>query len=251
MQAGSTQPPSALLVDLDETLVDHSGIPGSIAQACELIAAQAAGLDARKLQEANAASWSSHWRAVEKLCWVGQMDGFSVSAEVWRRALHDCDCIDESVIRFAVEAHHKLGRSAYRMFDDVGGFLASATSQGIRLALVTNGPSDFQRDKLAAVGLIDVFDAIVISGECGVAKPDAAIFRLALERLGAEPEDVWHIGDSISTDVVGAKKAGLSAVWLNRQGRAFDAEGGVRPDAEVRSLYEVTEMLGMARRFAT
>ena len=84
------------------------------------------------------------------------------------------------------------------------------------LVLLTNGASCLQREKLAASGLADRFDAVVISGDLGVGKPEAAIFRHALDLVGAS-EGVM-IGDSVERDIEGALNAGLEGVWLNRSG---------------------------------
>ena len=62
------------------------------------------------------------------------------------------------------------------------------------------------------------FNAVAISGELGVAKPDPAIFRFALDKLGIGAANTWHVGDSLASAVAGAKAAGLTAVWLNRGG---------------------------------
>ena len=63
-------------------------------------------------------------------------------------------------------------------------------------------------------------DAVVISAELGVAKPDPAIFRAALDRLGARAADAMHVGDSVEDDVAGARAAGLEAVLVARNGGA-------------------------------
>ncbi len=82
--------------------------------------------------------------------------------------------------------------------------------------MVTNGPADLQRDKFNALGVGKLVKAVVISGEHGVAKPDPAIFQLALAELGSDPKDAWCVGDSLATDVAGAHRAGITAIWLNR-----------------------------------
>ena len=58
--------------------------------------------------------------------------------------------------------------------------------------------------------------ALITSEECGVAKPDGAIFRCALERLDVAPGDAVMVGDSWDKDVIGATRMGIRAVWLNR-----------------------------------
>jgi FMN phosphatase YigB (HAD superfamily) len=92
------------------------------------------------------------------------------------------------------------------------------------------------------MGIEDEFRAIVISGEVGIAKPSAAVFGLALDKLGLEPKNVWHVGDSLGTDVAGAKAAGIAAVWLNRNGALLN-DGDPKPDYEIRSLAELAEIL--------
>ena len=124
--------------------------------------------------------------------------------------------------------------------------LGSLAYAEIRLGLVTNGPSDFQRDKLRTLGIEDRLDAIVISGEVAAAKPDAVLFQRALELLGAEPGEAWHVGDSLDTDVAGARAAGLVAVWLNR--KRIPVDDAVRPDLEIASLGELTAQLQRGSR---
>ena len=166
--------------------------------------------------EANARAWTALWREVEQLCWLGQLDGYAASREAWRRALEVCGCIQDPVIEFAFAEHQRLARAAFRPYPDVQNFLEHAVAIGVSLAVVTNGPSDLQRDKLNVLGVGKLVKAVVISGEHGVAKPDPAIFQLALDGLGVDPKDAWCVGDSLATDVAGAHGAGITAVWLNR-----------------------------------
>jgi putative hydrolase of the HAD superfamily len=110
------------------------------------------------------------------------------------------------------------------------------------LAVITNGPRDMQLDKLEQHGYDRHFDVFLASGELGYGKPDPRIFTHVCEKLGVAPEDAWHIGDSLASDVAGAKAAGLTAVWLNREGleRPASAPG---PDAEIRGLRDLLTML--------
>jgi hypothetical protein len=88
-----------------------------------------------------------------------------------------------------------------------------------RLALVTNGAACLQREKLEQSGLAGHFDAVVVSADVGVGKPDPAVFQRALSMLGARADEAVMIGDNLVRDVDGALAAGLRAVWINRFGQ--------------------------------
>lgn len=60
-------------------------------------------------------------------------------------------------------------------------------------------------------------------------KPRRELFDLALRRTGLQPGEVWHIGDSFSSDVRGAAAVGIPAVWLNRRGKPAPGPLPVRP----------------------
>lgn len=95
---------------------------------------------------------------------------------------------------------------------EVPGALAALKHLGLRLVVVSNSNGTL-RTHLTRMGLAPAFDLMTDSSEVGVEKPDPAIFALTLQRLGAEPGTVLHVGDFFHIDVVGARAAGLQA-WL-------------------------------------
>lgn len=114
--------------------------------------------------------------------------------------------------------------------------LEALRGRGLTLGLVTNGAGKHQREKLERAGLADLFQTIVISSEVGVRKPDPAIFLRALEQLGVGPGAALHVGDDPERDVEAARRAGLSAAWVERE--AWPGE--LAPAALV--LRQVTEL---------
>lgn len=233
----------ALSFDLDETLLDGSLLQSSIGEACKHIASLT-GVDADRVLTANADAWREYWPAVETDWTLGLLDGSSLTLEVWHRTLKACACEDDAIVRLAQATHARLAQQAHRRFQDVASTLDSAKSKGIPMALITNGASDTQRDKLRVLELGEMFDAVIVSGEVGVAKPDVRIFEAAFEQLGVDRRYVWHVGDSLSTDVAGANVAGCVSVWINRRGESRGTTS-VQPALEIRSLSELFALEGL------
>jgi len=102
------------------------------------------------------------------------------------------------------------------------------------LGIVSNNLLEEQQDKLRHCGLDGYIDALVVSEEAGVSKPDPRIFEIALERLGCGADEAVMVGDSWAADIVGAHSAGIRAVWFNPLGRPVpDRDAGV---IELRTL---------------
>jgi 2-haloacid dehalogenase len=111
-----------------------------------------------------------------------------------------------------------------------------------QLAIITNGLSDVQRPRLARSPLAGVVEHIVISEEVGAAKPDPAIFEVALARMGGpDRRDVLVIGDSLSSDIAGGVAAGLDTCWFNP--RAMSRGAGPAATYEIRRLEELPALL--------
>lgn len=231
------KPPEALLFDLDDTLIDEREHQRAVMQTCGTIASLQDGLDAVRLFEANQEVWRAYWPKVEGQWTLGLLDGAALSLEAWQRTLRACGCIDESLAKLAVEALSGHTRAAYRLYEDVPELLGLFKGR-LRLGLITNGAADTQRERLRWFDLERHFEVILISGEAGVAKPDAPIFGLALETLAVSAGRAWYVGDSLHTDVAGAHAAGLTAVWLNRLGSERKADDP-EPDLEIESLTEL------------
>jgi putative hydrolase of the HAD superfamily len=126
-----------------------------------------------------------------------------------------------------------LGAIRFRPYPEVPDVLMRLREGGARLAVVSNWDVSLH-DVLERTALRPLVDAVAISAELGVAKPDPAIFRAALERLGAPADGALHVGDSLEHDVAGARAAGIDAVLVARNGT--QAPAGVRT---VRSLAEL------------
>ncbi len=93
------------------------------------------------------------------------------------------------------------------------------------LAIVTNGYTSTQHRKLESTGLARFFDLVLTSEEVGEPKPAPGIFRRAAERLALDAGRILHVGDSLESDVAGARAAGFQAAWFRPDGTPEDAAG--------------------------
>ena len=121
--------------------------------------------------------------------------------------------------------------------------LMSAVKQHARIGIVSNNLREEQEEKLQICGLDVYVDALIVSEEAQVSKPDPAIFRMALDRLGVEASQSVMIGDSWTADVEGARAAGIRAIWFNPHGTpAPDPRIDVR---ELKNLAPVDSVVRM------
>lgn len=87
--------------------------------------------------------------------------------------------------------------------------------RGLILAVISNTEDGRLIDSLQAAGISDRFDLLIDSHLVGHRKPDAAIFRLTLERLGLEPHEAAYVGDSYAHDALAARAVGLRGILLD------------------------------------
>lgn len=109
-----------------------------------------------------------------------------------------------------------------------------------RLVVLSNADDDFLHACLSRNGL--EFDVVVSSEQTQALKPDPAIFQHLAEVLGLERRQILYVGDNPMPDIVGARRAGVPVVWVNRHGHPLP-EGMPAPDVEIASLTELAAIL--------
>lgn len=144
----------------------------------------------------------------------------------------------------AFQAAYAQAQTAIQPYPQAVEMLECASHAGLPLGIISNGDERHQLRKLALLGVDRYVDPsnVVVSGAYGQNKPATALFRAMEERLGQSGKGVWYFGDTYETDVVGAKRAGWSCVWLDVRGRAVP-ELPERPDVVVRSVDELRDVV--------
>jgi putative hydrolase of the HAD superfamily len=173
----------------------------------------------------------------------GAEGGISLSEEssktfwtfLYRRFLEELGIEDESLQGRLFDVFSST--STYRLYDDVLPALGALSAAGYRLGLISN----FERwleEMLVELEVGHIFDVAVISGIEGVDKPDASIYRRALDKAGVGADRAVHVGDSPGLDVEPARSVGIATVLLDRLGRYEDHDG-----LRITSLKELPDVL--------
>ncbi|GJM21718.1 MAG: hypothetical protein DHS20C15_16330 [Planctomycetota bacterium] len=125
----------------------------------------------------------------------------------------------------------------YIVFGDVLPCLDALLERGLRLAVVSNW-SDRLPGLLRDLGLAHAFEELAVSARVGFDKPDARLFTWLLERMNVSPEHALHVGDHAVNDVLGARRAGLRALQIDRSGQQQPSVGCITDLAQVPGLLE-------------
>jgi putative hydrolase of the HAD superfamily len=187
-----------------------------------------AAVDAAIADAVRAASWPSDWTdpATQRSFWVG----------FYRQVLsglgHDHGELPEALFQAFSDP------AGYRLFDDVRPALDELAGRGVTLGVVSNF-EPWLEEVLALQGVDHLFAAVAISGKLGVAKPDPAIFRWAIQEAGADPAATVHVGDQLVNDVAAARAVGLTPVLIDR----FDRHPGPNGAHRVETLHGFVELV--------
>ena len=153
------------------------------------------GLEGKQLRQAEQDWWGARIGAC--LAATGQVQADELPAGLVERLFE----------RFA-------DATLWQVFPEVPACLERWRSRPLKLAVVSNFDSRLPA-LLADLGLAEALDALVISSQVGAAKPDPVPFQQALQILGLEAHQVWHVGDS-PEDELGAQAAGIRCLMVRR-----------------------------------
>lgn len=250
---------TTVLLDLDDTILADDDATALAFEATANYAASKSGLDPQGLISAIQVTSREIWQNGPFPDWLdsigtSEIEGLRARFEgkdhhwatmrewgpefrrtSWMRALESLGVGDEALAA-ELDAIFERERAATNPWCPGGEDALRQLAEKYRLGIVTNGIPDVQRTKINNTGIEKYFDAIVISGELAIGKPEPAIYQHALDHLGARAEETIMVGDSFPRDVLGAQAFRLRAVWIS-MGRQ-QPDGG-DPWLTVESLAEL------------
>lgn len=142
--------------------------------------------------------------------------------------------LDESLVQILTDRWVQCFGDYTRPFKESASTLEKL-SKKYRLGLLTNGYPHMQRRKVELSGCESYFEVIVVSGEHGIHKPDPRIFEIACEKMGIKPEEAYFVGDTFSTDILGAVRCGMKPIWLH-------SDSLLKTDMDIPRIYGIEEL---------
>ena len=224
-----------VLFDLDDTLFDHHRSASAALARVHALFAESVAFDEFERH---------HTRYLEEMhveVLAGRVGLDEARCERFRRVFAALGLDLTEAQTWEAAAAYRSGYLSERRPMAGAAELLAAVHAHARIAVVSNNLLEEQRDKLQVCELDRFVDALVVSEETGISKPDPRIFQIALERLGVAAANAVMIGDSWAADIVGAQAAGIRAIWFNPQRNPRPAAAG--DVEEISSLIPVDRVL--------
>ncbi|HNT26022.1 MAG TPA: HAD family hydrolase [Anaerolineales bacterium] len=155
--------------------------------------------------------------------------------------------LPEETWRLALQAWYQVSEAYWLPEPEALPVLETLRQRGHRMGMISNAGDDEDVQRLVdKCGLRPYFDFIFTSAAVGIRKPDVRIFQAALACWEAQPSQAAMIGDNLQADVLGARNAGIFAVWLTRRAETpanLQHLQAIVPDAVAHSLADLPDLL--------
>jgi putative hydrolase of the HAD superfamily len=248
----------AIIFDLDDTLLWDKKSVATAFQTTTEVAARRHNVDSTSLEEAvrmEARELYASYETYEftQMIGINPFEGLwgtfddegeyfqkmkelvpSYRSEAWTRGLRQMGIEDSDLGNELAELFIQQRKKHPFIYDETFKVL-DLLRDNYKLILLTNGSPSLQNTKLEITKeLSPYFDHIIISGAFGRGKPDPSIFHHALTQCGVTADEAIMVGDNLMTDILGASRAGIRSVWINRENNV--------PNNEIKPTYEIDNL---------
>ena len=232
--------PKAILLDLDDTIVAWEAVADTSWQKiCHRFASRVDRLEVSRLitaiKETRDWYWSDPVRHSQ-----GRLNLTATRRELIAIALNRLGIDDPALAREIADAYKVEREKAIFIVPGAIDTLNHLRNCGCHLALITNGSSESQREKIRRFKLAPLFDYILIEEEFGVGKPDKRFFLHVLDKLESKSAEAWMVGDDLERDVAGAQSLGVYGIWMDWRCEGLPESTSVQPDRIINTLSELS-----------
>jgi putative hydrolase of the HAD superfamily len=233
-----SQLPPVIILDLDDTVIDFTGMSEECWRVLCHEEAIALGIDGGQLHATLMVERVRFW-ADPELNRIGRNALLEASRRIVASTLEAHGVADLALAQKMAEAYRLRRDALVCLFPESLATLEALRARGHRLAMITNGAAVGQRGKIERFDLARHFDYIQVEGEFGHGKPDERVYRHALEQLAIQPSDAMMVGDDLERDVAGPQRAGIQGVWIDRAGAGLPPDASIRPDRIIAALSDL------------
>ncbi|MEW6238278.1 MAG: HAD family hydrolase [Candidatus Omnitrophota bacterium] len=229
-------PINALLFDLDQTLGrDRDSYLISLERIMPVCRQRHPELSADTFRETFIRINNWHWEHYDDSPIRSMIDPAEVRFHIFGEIFSAFHLLLEpDFLRAIAKEFQKARVETYRCYDEALGVLETLHGR-IPLAIVTNGNTIMQKQKIKACGLEPYLSAVFIAQEAGISKPAPEIFLKALAAVNAKPHEAMMVGDNPEKDILGAKAAGIKTAWIPRRNGYADPQ----PDYRLTNLKDL------------
>jgi putative hydrolase of the HAD superfamily len=232
--------PKAIIFDLDDTILDTTLSADRLWSRTADHFAGRAGVDAAAFDQQMKISREWFWSDPQRNR-VGRLDLDKARAGCVEHALRELNASGMTLADEIADWFTQRRITAMRPFDGAIEAIKTLRQAGVKLALISNGKGETQREKVVRFELEPLFDCIILEGEFGAGKPDRRVFDHALNELGVDATETWMVGDNLHWEVAAPQALGMKGIWLDWRGAGLPDDTEIVPDRIIRSIAELIE----------
>lgn len=209
-------PPKVVVFDLDDTLCGYwNAARYGLKRAFEVHS------ETGKTPEEMLALWGEEFGGLVKELsqprWYSKycQSGETTRRELMKRVLARLEIRDVQLVQDMSDTYYIERHGALELFPESIETLEALKGR-FRLAMITNGPADIQRQEIETLQIGHYFDPVLIEGEMGMGKPNPEVMNRLESLTDAKGEEILMVGNSFGHDVKPAQAAGWRTVWIRR-----------------------------------